>query len=870
MTAASQALEWVLGGAFALLGLLVAADWLRHRDAPRRWLALSAVTLACVAVIDSVATATSSENEGITDVLLVLFALSGWFFFQFRATVIPVSRRVRVAMAVAIGVTIVVLLVAYVPSPGPTAPVTPMEAAAAVLLLVVWSGCVLEPVGRFWVHSNRLPVVQRSRLRALTLAYSGIIAILVLSVIVGFTGGGNHLGLASTSLALVVAPLFYVAFAPPRWLRRLWREREEEPYRRALSDLLLYSPDINTLTARAVQWAVRLVGADTAVIAGEDGAVLATHGIEPEPASELVHGVAGPDVDEATVHVERDVVRVPLGTHLGRGLLLVRAGALTPLFGDDELARLREYGSALTSAMDRVVLVERLRRNAELMDLAYDAILTWNLKSNTITYWNRAAATMYGWTAEEAIGKNPAALLHTKLDSRTQVVEQLRRDRGWEGELAQITKDGRPIIISARWALQTDSEGNPDTVLEINRDVTPAKEAEEELRHARDEAQHASQAKSEYLSRMSHELRTPLTAMLGYSDLLELRNPRHDQLEAIAAIQQASGHLLSLVNDVLDIARIESGREQLATESVSVGAVVDECVRLVTPAAMERHVNLTADFDDAGYEYVKADRQRLKQSLLNLLSNAVKYAGEGARVGVRVNRNGRRVRIGVSDTGPGLTPAQQARLFQPFERLGAERTTTQGTGLGLALTKKLVEAMGGEIGVDTAPGEGSTFWITLHRATGVPEEPRRVDGERGVPASAKRTVLYVEDNLATISLMEEIFAMRPHIHLITAMQGGLTLDLAREHNPDLVILDLHLPDIPGDEVLRRLRDDPRTSDIPVVMFSADATERQVKRLLAAGAHAYLTKPAKVKEFLGTLDEVLAGARAARDLSQASR
>jgi signal transduction histidine kinase len=315
---------------------------------------------------------------------------------------------------------------------------------------------------------------------------------------------------------------------------------------------------------------------------------------------------------------------------------------------------------------------------------------------------------------------------------------------------------------------------------------------------------------------MSHELRTPLTAILGYSDLLELRIPRDDQREAIAAIQRASDQLLSLVNDVLDIARIESGRERLAPESVSVATIVEESLRLVAPSAMERRIHLSTDFGDLAYAYVRADRQRLSQVLLNLLSNAVKYAGDGARVTVKTEPVGKRFRISVIDTGPGLNDEQQKRLFQPFERLGAERTGIQGTGLGLALTKKLVDAMRGQIGVETAAGKGSTFWIMLERAA--PSEVLHVEDERApaVSTGESRTVLYVEDNLATIELMEEIFAMRPQIRLVTAMQGGLTLDLARQHHPDLIVLDLQLPDIAGDEVLRRLRHDQRTAQIPVV------------------------------------------------------
>jgi CheY-like chemotaxis protein/anti-sigma regulatory factor (Ser/Thr protein kinase) len=294
---------------------------------------------------------------------------------------------------------------------------------------------------------------------------------------------------------------------------------------------------------------------------------------------------------------------------------------------------------------------------------------------------------------------------------------------------------------------------------------------------------------------------------------------------------------------------------------------VEECVRLVAPSALSRHIKITRSLGACAADYVLADRQRLVQALLNLLSNAVKYSGTNAHIHVEATREGERgsngskgdfIRLAVRDTGPGFTDDEKARLFQPFERLGAERTTVPGTGLGLALTRKLVQGMQGTIGVDSEHGVGSTFWIRLNRSPIAASKPRV---RRKLPVvipllTSQRTVLYVEDNLATIGLMEEVFSMRPNIHLLTAMQGGLTLELAREHHPDLIVLDLHLPDIQGDEVLAQLRADPRTAGIPVVMCSADATERRRKQLLAAGAHAYLTKPVKVQRFLRMLDEVL--------------
>ncbi|HYL71428.1 MAG TPA: ATP-binding protein, partial [Candidatus Dormibacteraeota bacterium] len=496
---------------------------------------------------------------------------------------------------------------------------------------------------------------------------------------------------------------------------------------------------------------------------------------------------------------------------------------------------------------------------------AYNPIITWDANTGLIRYWNRAAQALYGWTSEEAVGQEPSVLLHSQLPvPRDELVQLMRERGGWEAEIAQVTKDGRNVVVSARWALQLDS-GKPDVVLEINRDITRERQAAQDLRRARDEAERASAAKSEYLSRMSHELRTPLTAILGYSDLLELRDPRDDQLEAVTAIQEASSHLLSLVNDVLDIARIESGREALAPEPVSLGAVVEECMRLVRPAARDHGISVNRELDGTSDTVVQADRQRLVQALLNLMSNAVKYAGRGARVTVKAETtHDSRIRLSVIDTGPGLDAEMQKRLFQPFERLGAERTATPGTGLGLALTKKLIEAMGGEIGVTSRPGEGTTFWITLQRAAldAVPERRRPAPVQRNGQAAAaevappEHTVLYVEDNLATVDLMEDVFAMRPGIRMINALQGSIALDLAREHRPDLIVLDLHLPDMPGDQVLEQLHADPQTSSIPVVMFSADATDRQVKRLLELGARAYVVKPAKIADFLALLDEVL--------------
>lgn len=386
--------------------------------------------------------------------------------------------------------------------------------------------------------------------------------------------------------------------------------------------------------------------------------------------------------------------------------------------------------------------------------------------------------------------------------------------------------------------------------------------AEELVRDSQREAERASRAKSEFLSRMSHELRTPLNAILGFAQLLEMESLSPQQRESVGHILKGGRHLLQLINEVLDIARIEAGRLAISPEPVPLPDVVQETLDLMRPLAGGMNVRLAGDAAGTRTRCVLADSQRLKQVLLNLVSNAIKYGGRGGAVTLSCEDvPGGRVRIKVSDTGPGIPPDRMERLFIPFERLGGEQTGVEGTGLGLALSKGLVGAMGGTIGVDSAVGRGSTFWVEFAAA----ESPLERLGPRGqeepstvLPVTALRagTVLYIEDNLSNFELIRHLLTQRPRVKLLAAMQGRLGLELARQHRPDMILLDLHLPDIPGDEILRRLQRSSETRHIPVVMISADATAGQANRLLAAGARAFLTKPLDVKKFLALLDGLL--------------
>ncbi len=375
---------------------------------------------------------------------------------------------------------------------------------------------------------------------------------------------------------------------------------------------------------------------------------------------------------------------------------------------------------------------------------------------------------------------------------------------------------------------------------------------------AEEAAAAANRAKSDFLSRMSHELRTPLNGILGFAQLLELDARGPEQREGVEHILRGGRHLLGLINEILDIARIEAGKLSISLEPVSAGDVVNSALDLVRPQAASRGIRLPAAIvcDD----HVMADRQRLQQVLLNLLSNAIKYNRAGGAVSVACDAApAGRFQLTVIDTGPGIPPEQMHRLFTPFDRLDAPEETVEGTGLGLALSKGLVELMGGSLRAESALGEGSRFTVALpvtESPTRELERTRATAAPEDTASGPSGTVLYIEDNVSNLRLVERIMARRPAVTLLSAMQGRRGLELAQDHRPDLIVLDLHLPDIPGQEVLAQLHAHAGTREIPVVILSADATPSQVSRLLQQGAQAYLTKPLVVAQFLTLLDELL--------------
>jgi CheY-like chemotaxis protein len=380
-----------------------------------------------------------------------------------------------------------------------------------------------------------------------------------------------------------------------------------------------------------------------------------------------------------------------------------------------------------------------------------------------------------------------------------------------------------------------------------------------ELQEANRRLRAADLAKSEYLSRMSHELRTPLNAILGFAQLMEMDELREDQQESLGYILSAARHLLALINEVLDIAAIEAGRLTLSLEPVWVADVVSETVSLIRPLADQQGILLVSPARTCD-AHVLGDRQRLKQVLLNLLSNAVKYNRPAGSVQLTCEHVNGRLRVKVADTGPGIPAEALERLFVPFERLGSEHGTVEGTGLGLPLSKRLADAMGGSLELESIPQQGSTFWVELplieapaeaaaDLAAAPQPEPEQVE-----QTGHDLTVLYIEDNVSNLQLVERVMQRRG-ITLISAMRPQLGLDLAGEHQPDLILLDLHLPDMPGQEVFRRLRANAKTAEIPVVVLSADARPNLISRMLDDGVRAFLTKPLDVKQLLELIDAV---------------
>lgn len=539
----------------------------------------------------------------------------------------------------------------------------------------------------------------------------------------------------------------------------------------------------------------------------------------------------------------------------------------------ENISNMKEIISIFAARAETELAFSQLEKKQEkseklskaIMDHVVDGIITID-SQGIIQSFNPAAEKIFGYSASEVLGKNINMLMpdpyHTEHDGylRQYLNSGMAKIIGFGREVKGLRKNGTVFPLDL---------GVSEVYLEgkllftgIVRDITERKKWEEELVVAKLEAEKASQAKTEFLSRMSHELRTPLNSIMGFSQLLKMAAVKEhypeNQVIFIDQVHKAGSHLLDLINEILDLSRVESGKIDVHLEPVHLPELFNELVVFIQPIAQENKIQIINKVDLNGYTMIQADRARLRQCLLNLLSNAVKYNKKNGVVTLEcLQPEPDTLRLCVTDTGPGLSEEQRASLFEPFERLGAENSEIEGTGIGLTITKKIVEIMGGKLGYETYLGLGSTFFIELPLHVEpdpetTPSEPPPVD----TPPEGKKnlSIFYIEDNPSNLMLVEHSLARFPHCHLKSAATGNQGLQNIKEHPPDLILLDMGLPDMEGMDVLRELKNDPATQNIPVVVLSANALQSQINQARELGIEHYMTKPIEIQEFIRIIDQ----------------
>jgi PAS domain S-box-containing protein len=532
--------------------------------------------------------------------------------------------------------------------------------------------------------------------------------------------------------------------------------------------------------------------------------------------------------------------------------------------------------------------VRKLSRAVEQVPLT---VVITNLEGN-IEYANPYTFQTTGYTQEELLGKNPKVLKsgETSLEEYEHLWGNITHGKEWKGIFHNRKKDGSMYWEQATIGPILNDNGEITHYIAIKEDITERKRIEDELKdlnlhleekikertidienanhslmNANKEAQEANQAKIDFLSKMSHELRTPMNSILGFGQLLQMSELTIVQEKGVQHILESGKHLLNLINEVLDISRIESGKISISVEPIEVYDVINEIKDSLQFSADQKGIAISSQLKNTVPTYVRADRQRLKQVLINLTNNAIKYNNEGGEVNITVDIKPAEIdgytpiRISISDNGWGIEEKDLERIFIPFERIGAEKTNVEGTGLGLAVVKQLIDLMGGKVGVKSKPGEGSTFWIELQQCLNQLDliQEAALLNQHSVIHDQIGTVLYIEDNMPNIELVQEIIeTKRKGINLVIHMQGNGALEKAVEVKPTLILLDLNLPDKHGQDILIELKANDTTKDIPVIVISADAMPNQISNLKALGAKNYLTKPIEINNFLDAIDEII--------------
>jgi len=649
------------------------------------------------------------------------------------------------------------------------------------------------------------------------------------------------------------------------------------------------------LKTGALQNAI-LNSANFSIIATDEKGVIQLFNIGAETmlgyaAVEVVDRITPADIHDPQEVIERArALSLELATTIAPGFEALAFKASRGIEDKYELTYIRKDGSrfpaivsvtALRDGEGRIIgylligtdnsarkqVEEKLRWTEEgfrlMVESVTDCAIVMLDSDGDVVSWNTGAERIKGYRAEEIVGQHfsrfyPAQDIERGVPQRD--LDSAAAEKRFEVEGWRVRKDGSTFWANVVFTAIRDPAGNARGFAKLTRDLTERRQVEETLTTAKGAAEKANLAKSNFLSSMSHELRSPLNAILGFAQLMESdpTSVTPAQKASIAEILRAGWYLLELINEILDLAQIESGNLSLSKEPTSLAEVILECQAMIEPQAQKAGIRMTFPQFDVP-RFVLADRTRLKQVLINLLSNAVKYNHSGGTVALDCVGSGPdRIRISVKDTGAGLSPEKLAQLFQPFNRLGQERSAVQGTGIGLVMSKRLVELMGGVIGVDSSIGVGSVFWFELVSAsaprlesgTAAPAAMDQAQVQRGAPL---RTLLYVEDNPANLKLVEQLIARRPTMRLLSALDGNRGIQLARASQPEVILMDINLPGISGIEALHILREDPATAHIPVLALSANAMPRDIEKGLEAGFFSYLTKPIKIREFMESLD-----------------
>ena len=713
--------------AFVLLGVATVAAWLRHRDRSLLFLGLAIVLLSLVSLLGRIGAILNVNLPLLAGLSVIGFMASGYALLLYRNSMIPIKRAWHVAALVTIAAT----TVAYLAGQALSAP-KGLLTLAGLALVLTWSAMVLEPIVRFWLVARELPAVQAWRLRTLSLGFAGLVAVLLFAVAAGTESANPVVEVFIQVVVLTVIPLLYVSFSPPAWLRREWRASEEEGLRAFMHDLLTVAGTVDSLTRRALDWSMRIVGGAAAVSFDGDGKLLAARGMNPDDVDALRVGVAHlPDGVSrfASNGTTRTVIVLALAGAAGTGKVVVMSGPFTPAFGGDELSRVHQFLSAVAAALDRVRLIAQLQ--------------------------------------------------------------------------------------------QTNSD-----------------------------LQQANRHKSIFLANMSHELRTPLNAIIGFSELLlEPGNGHFDpptQQRFMNQIHVSGKHLLGLINDILDLSKVEAGQMELRLQTVPIEEVVSQVLSTIEPLAGQKRIRMRADVASAGD--VLADAGKLKQMLLNLASNAIKFTPDEGEVTITASRGDSAVEISVADTGIGISQADQARVFEEFHQIdpGPGRRQ-QGTGLGLALTRRFAVLHGGEVTVQSEPGRGSVFTLRLPVRPLIPEG--QTAGPTKVEDRSRPLVLVVEDEPAAAELLARQL-QGADFRTRVARTGTEAIAMAHELRPAAITLDILLPELDGWEVMTRLKHDQATSDIPIVVVSViDNPELGI----ALGAMDYFVKPIEGKELIKRLN-----------------